>query len=192
MYPNHQVKAISASEPSVLYSPSDPGDGWHLFHSFCALADMTHLGWLWGASAPLSRKLFLCVAANFPPIIEFLCVTICLDVDRGGCLPDIPINLSDSSHSYSFIRWKTQLCEHSHGVKQHKRNFFFFFLTTWWSTQNCSITCSYTNFWALKFGQFIFTGEISRICCCCVIAAESSTLKSKYLRNLAPLSGRKL
>lgn len=138
MSPNHQVKAISASEPCVPFLPSDAGDGWHLFLSFSATADVSHQGWLWGASAPLSRKLFLCVATNFPPIIESLCVTICLDVDRGGHLSDIPINLSDSSRSHGVSRWKAQLWGPSwchtaesffRGVTEHKDNFF----TIWWS-----------------------------------------------------------
>lgn len=30
---------------------------------------------------------------TFPPIIELLCITICLHMDCGGRLPDIPINL---------------------------------------------------------------------------------------------------
>lgn len=65
------------------------------------------------------------VATHFPPMIEFSCVTICLqrrgegwDVDRGGRLSDIPINLKDFILSRSFMKWKAQLCEDCHGVAE--------------------------------------------------------------------------
>lgn len=65
------------------------------------------------------------VATHFPPMIEFSCVTICLqrrgegwDVDRGGRLSDIPINLSDFSLSRSFTKWKARLCVDCRGVAE--------------------------------------------------------------------------
>ena len=50
---DHQAKAIIASEPSVLFCHLF---WWWLTPLFSAMADLSHLGWLQRASAPLKKQ----------------------------------------------------------------------------------------------------------------------------------------
>lgn len=149
---------------------------------------------LWGDAGSL--------ATHFPPMIEFSCVTICLerrgegwDVDRGGRLSDIPINLSDFSSSRSFMKWKARLwglswCRRAvlflrrrhqtdklcHALRQRAEPSFRFYapeIPELWSN------LCFQSFWALKFGSF--TSNIARICC------SVTPERSKYSNIWLPL-----
>lgn len=114
MSTNHQIKAISASEPSVLFLVSDPVTA--DTSSFLSLPWQTWVGDdfeehlpLWEEAGNFSSVLQWSI--YFFPIIEFLCVTISSEVDRWGRL---------AWHRNKSFRFqpqplKAQLCEDRHG-----------------------------------------------------------------------------